>query len=105
MTQTASSRGWVWGDGRHTHRHAALMHTVVNEQGIAMKSPELPSAGHAEVRIVAADPEALAMSRRFFAVVTPPPKRAAGRLAPTAEHASTSPWTPRACQSRCAPGC
>ncbi len=33
MTQTASSRGWVWGDGRHTHRHAALIHTVVNERG------------------------------------------------------------------------
>jgi hypothetical protein len=35
-----------------------LMHVVLDEQGITMKSPELPSAGHAEVRIVAADPEA-----------------------------------------------
>jgi hypothetical protein len=35
-----------------------LIHVVLNEQGVTMKSPELPSAGHAEVRIVAADPEA-----------------------------------------------
>ncbi len=34
------------------------MYVVLNEQGVTMKSPELPSAGHAEVRIVAADPEA-----------------------------------------------
>ncbi|MGW7383819.1 hypothetical protein [Streptomyces sp. NPDC054794] len=34
------------------------MHVVLNEQGVTLKSLELPSAGHAEVRIVAADPEA-----------------------------------------------
>lgn len=34
------------------------MHVFLKEQGGTMKSPELPSAGHAEVRIVAADPEA-----------------------------------------------
>jgi hypothetical protein len=34
------------------------MRVVLYEQGVTMKSPELPSAGHAEVRIVAADPEA-----------------------------------------------
>lgn len=33
------------------------MHVVLNEQGVTMKSPELPSARHAQVRIVAADPE------------------------------------------------
>jgi hypothetical protein len=34
------------------------MHVVLYEQGVTIESPELPSAGHAEVRIVAADPEA-----------------------------------------------
>jgi hypothetical protein len=34
------------------------VYAVLKEQGVTMNSPELPSAGHAEVRIVAADPEA-----------------------------------------------
>jgi hypothetical protein len=34
------------------------IHVVLNEQGVTMQSADLPSAGHAEVRIVAADPEA-----------------------------------------------
>lgn len=35
-----------------------VIHVVLNEQGVTSRSLELPSAGHAEVRIVAADPEA-----------------------------------------------
>lgn len=41
-----------------------VMHVVLDEQGVTLKSLELPSAGHAEVRTVAADPEAACALRR-----------------------------------------
>jgi hypothetical protein len=50
---------------RHAHRHVALMNEVT------MKPPEPPTTGRAEVRIVAASPEAArqvaAILRRCFA--------------------------------------